>query len=83
VYATGGGGYVRLSTADATVTIPGIGSFPVKGMDAQTKPALNAGAGVDLHFGGLELFGELKINWIMTEGKSSSEVPLATVGLTF
>jgi len=83
IYATGGGGYVRIDTHDATVTLPIIGSFPVKVMAAQTKPALNAGAGADIHLFGIDLFAELKLNWIMTEGKTSTEVPLATVGITF
>jgi len=84
VYATGGAGYVRLTTADATVTIPGLGPFTVHpAIASQNKPALNAGAGVDLHLFGFDIYGELKLNWIMTEGKTSTEVPLATVGLTF
>ena len=83
IYATGGGGLVRMSVTEATVKFNGapITTFPK--MDSQTKPSVNAGAGVDLGLGGLTLFGEVKIVWIMTEGQTSTQVPLATVGLTF
>jgi opacity protein-like surface antigen len=84
VYATGGAGVVRLSATDATVTLNGAPLTTVKAPDAQTKASLNAGAGVDINLGGsMTLFGEVKVNWILTEGQTSTMVPLATVGLTF
>ena len=83
VYATGGGGLVNLSVTEAKITFNGapITTFPA--MKTQTKASVNAGAGVDLSLGGLTLYGEVKIVWIMTEGETSTQVPLATIGLTF
>jgi hypothetical protein len=70
--------------ADATLSYNGIPlPISVKAFDTQTKPTLNAGAGVDIKLGPVALFAELKLNFIMTTGKTSSEVPLATVGVTF
>ena len=83
VYITGGGGVVQLKMNDATLSLGGVKLTTVKAFDTQTKPTLNAGAGVDLKFGPIALFAELKVNFIMTTGKTSSEVPLATVGITF
>jgi hypothetical protein len=84
VYLTGGGGIVELKMNDATLSYNGVKlPFTIKAFDTQTQPTLNAGAGVDLKFGPIALFAELKINFIMTTGKTSSEVPLATVGVTF
>jgi hypothetical protein len=68
---------------DATLSLGAFKLATVKAFDTQTKPTLNAGAGVDIKLGPIALFAELKVNFIMTTGKTSSEVPLATVGLTF
>jgi hypothetical protein len=38
---------------------------------------------VDLDLGPITLYGEVKVTWILTEGKTSTEVPLGTVGITF
>ncbi len=83
VYLTGGGGLVNMGVTEAKVSFNGtpVGSVPA--MKSQTKPSVNAGAGVDISLGGLTLYGEVKIVWIMTEGETSTQVPLATVGLTF
>lgn len=84
VYLTGGGGIVQLKMNDASLSLNGTKlPITIKAFDTQTKPTVNVGAGVDLKLGSLALFAELKVNFIMTEGKTSSEVPLATVGLTF
>jgi opacity protein-like surface antigen len=83
VYLTGGGGVVQLKMNDASLLFNGVKLATVKAFDTQTKPTLNAGAGVDLKLGPVALFAELKVNFIMTTGKTSSEVPLATVGITF
>ena len=82
IYATGGAGYVRVNVADAKVTFNGLPLTTLK-VEAQNKPAANAGAGVDLSFGGLTLYGELKITWIFTDPKTSTAIPYGTVGLTF
>ena len=83
VYVTGGVGVVSLTMADVTVNYNGqkITGFP--GLATQTKPAANAGAGVDLSLGGISLFGELKITWVFTDPKTSTAVPFGTVGITF
>jgi len=83
IYATGGGGIVRLSVNSATVKRAGVTLVNVSGVEPQTKPSVNIGAGADLSLGGVSLYGELKINWILTEGETSTMVPLATIGLTF
>jgi len=83
VYLTGGAGVVQLTMHDATLSFNGQKITTIAGIPKQTKPTLNAGAGVDFKLGKIALFAELKVNFILTEGKSSSEVPLATVGLTF
>ena len=83
VYVTGGAGFVDIKMNDATLSLGTFKLATVKAFDSQTKPTLNAGAGVDLKLGPIALFAELKVNFIMTSGKTSSEVPLATVGLTF
>jgi hypothetical protein len=68
---------------DAKVTYNGLPVTSVPGMKGQTKPTANVGAGVEINLGGVTLFGEAKVNWIMTEGETSTQVPLATIGLTF
>jgi hypothetical protein len=80
---TGGAGFVDIKMNDATLSLGAFKLATVKAFDTQTKPTLNAGAGVEIKLGPIALFAELKLNFIMTEGKTSSEVPLATVGLTF
>jgi len=83
IYATGGGGVVYLKATDATVLYQGSPVTTVKAPDPQTKAALNAGAGADFSLGGVTLYAELKVNWILTEGETSTMVPLGTVGITF
>lgn len=83
VYVTGGAGIVDIKMNDASLSLGTIKLLSFKAFDTQTKPTLNAGAGVDIKLGPVALFAELKVNFIMTTGKTSSEVPLATVGLTF
>jgi hypothetical protein len=72
-----------LNVASTTVTFNGVpvSSFPA--VEPQTKPAANAGAGVDISLGKLALFGELKIDWIFTDPNTSTAIPYATIGLTF
>ena len=83
VYVTGGGGFVNLRVSQTNVKFNGAPVTSVPSQENQTKPAVNVGAGVEIKLGGMTLFGELKINWIMTEGTTSTEIPLGTVGLTF
>lgn len=83
VYATGGVGLVRVSLAETQVSLGPVTLATFPGVETQTKPAVNAGAGVDLSLGPIALFGELKIDWIFTDPKTSTAIPYATVGLTF
>lgn len=89
-YVTGGVGLAQLKFQSATILLNGQ-RIPVEGgdyakflaLDSQTKTTANVGAGVDLVLGGLKLYGELKINWIFTDPKTSSQVPIGTIGITF
>jgi len=89
-YVTGGVGLAKLNFETATVLVNGA-KLPVPGgdyakflaLDSKTLTTANVGAGVDLALGGLALFGELKLNWIFTDPKTSSQVPVGTVGITF
>jgi hypothetical protein len=89
-YVTGGAGLARLKFQDATILLNGL-RVPVAGgsyakflaLDSQTKTTANIGAGVDLVIGPLSLYGEVKVNWIFTDPKTSSQVPIGTIGITF
>ena len=83
VYVTGGVGLARLDVSEAKVKFNGspVTTFPA--VQSQTKSLFDIGAGVDLGLGGVTLYGELKFVFIFTDPKTSNEVPLATVGLTF
>jgi len=83
IYATGGVGLVRVSVSEIKVTFNGLTAAKFPAVEPQTKPAANAGAGVDISLGGLTLFGELKVDFIFTDPKTSTAIPFATVGLTF
>ena len=67
----------------AKLPVPGGDYAKFLALDSKTLTTANVGAGVDLTLGGLTLFGELKLNWIFTDEKTSSQVPIGTVGITF
>ncbi|MEW6509771.1 MAG: hypothetical protein AB1428_02300 [Bacteroidota bacterium] len=83
VYLTGGGGVARIGITETTVKFNGqpVGSIPK--MNDETRALANGGVGTDIKLGGLTLFGEVRITWIFTEGETTSQVPIATVGITF
>ena len=83
VYATGGVGLVRVSVSEAKVNFNNLPLTKFPAVEPQTKPAANLGAGVDVSLGGVTLFGELKIEFIFTDPKTSTAIPFGTVGLTF
>ncbi len=92
IYITGGIGLASISFNEATITLPSIGYSKklsedeigaLLGLDKQTKMTTNAGAGLDIALGGITLFGEVKINWIFTDPKTTEMVPIGTVGITF
>ncbi len=80
VYLTGGVGIVNIVRDEATIKLASLPSFSASlPKDSQTKASLNAGAGVDIG----PLFGEARVTWILTEGKTTVMVPIGTVGVTF
>ena len=82
-YITGGVGIVNVKATDVTISLGGINLKPVSILKTQTVGMYNAGAGVDLQFGPVSVFGELKINWMMLEEGTSTMVPIVTAGITF
>jgi hypothetical protein len=83
IYAIGGGGLVNLSVSKLTVTYNGQPVQTIPAVASQTKPAVNAGVGADISLGGLTLFGEVKLEWVFTDPNTTTQIPFATVGLTF
>jgi hypothetical protein len=83
VYAIGGGGLVNLSVSKLTVTYNGSTVQSIPAVASQTKPAVNAGVGADISLGGVTLFGEVKVEWIFTNPNTTTQVPFATIGVTF
>jgi opacity protein-like surface antigen len=82
-YITGGIGLANIKAEDLTITF---NNFKIPGfqlIETQTVTMFNAGAGLDLEFGGLAIYGELKVNWVMLKEGTSVQVPIATVGITF
>ena len=82
-YITGGGGLARVSSTEARITFDNNQIYKVTPLASQTVSALNAGAGVDLAFGGLTLYAELRVNFVFTDPKTTVQVPIGSVGLTF
>lgn len=78
-YITGGIGLARIGFSDVDVKSAN-GSGTVT-FDSETKTAVNLGAGVDLKLG-VTLFLEARYTWILTEGETSTYIPV-TLGMTF
>ena len=83
LYATGGVGIVRLSVTETNVTFNQLPLHTFPEVAPQTKATANVGAGVDLNLGGVTLFGELTLDFIFTDPKTSTAIPFATLGITF
>jgi hypothetical protein len=81
-YVTGGGGVANITSTEVKLLVFGQ-PYTVKVLKDQTVGTANAGVGVDLSFGGLSLFGEVKLTWLFIEGGTATYVPIGTVGLTF
>jgi opacity protein-like surface antigen len=82
-YVTGGAGMANLKAEDLSISV---GALKVSGfqlIQTQTVSTFNLGAGLDLDFGGIAIFGEVKVNWVMLKEGTSVEVPIATAGITF
>ncbi len=82
-YVTGGAGLVNVKATEVTLSLGGTKLAPVSILKTQTVGAFNVGAGADLQFGGVAIFAELKVNWIMIEEGTSTYVPIVTAGITF
>lgn len=82
-YVTGGAGLANVKATDVTLSLGSLKLNPVAILKSQTVGTFNAGAGADLVFGGITIFAELKVNWLMLEEGTSTMVPIATAGITF
>ncbi len=82
-YVTGGAGLCNVKATDVTLSIAGFNLKPITLLKTQTVGTFNAGAGVDLQFGPVTVFAELKVNWLMLDEGTSTMVPIATAGVTF
>ncbi len=82
-YATGGIGLANIGRSEATLKYDGTEVTRIAGTDATTNTSANAGVGVDIGLGAVNLFAEVRLTWIFTEGGATSMLPLGTIGLTF
>ena len=82
-YLTGGGGLANVKAADVTLSLGGISLKPISILKTQTVGTYNIGAGADLVFGPVAVFGEIKVNWLMIQEGTSTMVPIITAGVTF
>lgn len=80
-YFTGGAGLAWLSVAETRTSIDGKPGTTFPATTQSGKKSFNLGAGVDLQLG-IKLFVEARYVWILTEGATSSYVPMA-LGVTF
>lgn len=80
-YLTGGIGLARISADETKVVFAGQPSTAFSGFSSETKTTFNLGAGVDLNVG-VALYLEAKYTWILTDGETSTYVPV-TLGVTF
>jgi opacity protein-like surface antigen len=81
-YITGGIGLGWLNRSEITTSINGVAGAKIPSETSSSRTMFHLGAGVDFHFGGVAVFVEAKYAWILTEGETSTYVPV-TIGLTF
>jgi opacity protein-like surface antigen len=81
-YATGGVGLGWLNRAEITTSINGVQGTKIPSATSSSRTMFHLGAGVDFHFGGVAVYAEAKYAWILTEGETSTYVPV-TIGVTF
>ena len=82
-YITGGIGLANIKADDLVITF---NNFRLPGfqlLQTQTVTMYNLGVGLDLDFVGIVLYGEVKVNWVMLKEGTGTQVPIATLGLTF
>jgi opacity protein-like surface antigen len=87
-YITGGIGISQVKANETKVTYtPPAPLSPITTnvtlIDKQTPWTLNGGVGVDLVFGGLSLYVEVKVTAFYLEGGTSTYLPISSLGLTF
>jgi opacity protein-like surface antigen len=87
-YITGGIGISQVKANETKVTYtPPAPLTPITTnvtlIDKQTPWTLNGGVGVDLVFGGLSLYVEVKVTAFYLEGGTSTYLPISSLGLTF
>ncbi len=84
IYGTGGVGLAALTVDEATIAMSGNPVYTVKPIASQTQFAYNLGAGVDIGSGkSFALYVEVRLNFITTSPKTTAQVPVGIVGLTF
>ncbi len=84
VYGTGGVGLAALTVDEATIALNGNPVYTVKPINSQTQFAYNLGAGVDIGSGqGFALYAEVRLNFVTTSPKTTAQVPVGIIGLTF
>jgi opacity protein-like surface antigen len=87
-YITGGIGISQVKAEETKVTYtPPAPLSPITTnvtlIEKQTPWTLNGGVGVDLAFGGLSLYVEVKVTAFYLEGGTSTYLPISSIGLTF
>ncbi len=80
-YVTGGAGLAWLTLDETTTSIAGVRGRTFPSGSQSAKSTFNLGAGADISIG-IDLFVEVRHVWILTDGETSTYVPV-TVGLTF
>jgi opacity protein-like surface antigen len=80
-YLTGGAGLAWLSVEEAKTSIAGVPGRTFPSSRQSGKTCLNLGAGVELSLG-VTLFAEARYVWLLSEGETSTFVPV-TLGVTF
>ncbi len=84
IYGTGGVGLAALTVDKATLSLNGNPIYTVQPINTQTQFAYNIGAGVDIGSGkGFTLYAEARLNFVTTSPKTTAQVPVGIVGITF
>ena len=81
-YLTGGIGLGNVKADDVKITL-GNQTFSDALLKNQTVMTLNGGVGVDLAFGGVAVYGEVRVVAFFLEPKTATYLPIGTVGITF
>jgi opacity protein-like surface antigen len=82
-YITGGIGLGHVKADDVKITFNNVALPAQQLLKEETVMTLNGGAGVDLNFGETSVFAEVKVMAFFLEPKTSTFLPIGTVGITF